>query len=191
MKDQLLKARTHRRYQNKKVDIEIVRNIIKGAKNSPSAFNMQLSRYIIVNEDMELKDKLFKLTNLPTFHEVEEQHKPAGYIIVVVEKSRIKNRDTLSFDQGIVYQSINLMMNEYGMRNVCLFSPNKNKIQELLKLGINKYEVSYAIGYGHPLTKKRNVVETEDISAWKYFKDESGIYNVPKLTLETLIIDEK
>lgn len=191
MKNQLLKARTHRRYQDKKVDIEIVRNIIRGAKNSPSAFNMQLTRYIIINEDMELKDKLFKLTNLPTFHEVEDQYKPAGYIIAVVEKSRIKRRDYLSFDQGIAYQSINLMMNEYGMRNVCLFSPNKNKLQEFLKLDIDKYEVSYAIGYGYPVAKKRNVIETEDTSAWKYFKDENGIYNVPKLTLETLIIDEK
>jgi len=191
MKDQIFKARTHRRYHPRKVESEVIREIIDAAKNSPSAFNMQLSRYIIVNEDEDLKEKIFRLTNLPTFHQVEDEYKPSGYIIAVVEKSRIKRRDYLHFDQGIAYQSINLMMNEYGMRNVCLFSPDKNKLQEYLGLDIEKYEVSYALAYGYPIAEKRKIAETTDTTLWKYFKDEEGIYNVPKLTLDTVIIDEK
>lgn len=95
MENQILKARTHRRYKNKKVKLETIKEIIKAAKNSPSAFNMQLSRYIIVNEDEALKEKIFRLTNLPTFHEVEDEYKPVGYIIVVAEKEKIKRRDIL------------------------------------------------------------------------------------------------
>lgn len=191
MKDEILKARTHRRYHKRKVDIEVIREIIAAAKNSPSAFNMQLSRYIIVNEDEELKEKIFRLTNLPTFHKVEDEYKPAGYIIVVAENERIKRRDYLNFDQGIAYQSINIMMNKYGIRNVCLFSPDKKKLQEYLGPDIEKYEVCYALAYGYPIASERKIVETRDLTFWKYFKDEEGIYNVPKLTLDTLIIHER
>lgn len=191
MKNEILKARTHRRYHNKGVKTEVIREIIGAAKNSPSAFNMQLSRYIIVNEDEELKEKIYRLTNLPTFHQVEDEYRPAGYIIVVAERDRIKRRDYLSFDQGIAYQSINLMMNGYGLRNVCLFSPDKKKMQKYLGLDIEKYEVCYALAYGYPIASERRIVETEDTGFWKYYKGEDGVYNVPKLTLDTLIIDER
>lgn len=191
MKNEILKARTHRRYKRDKVELETIREIIEGAKNSPSAMNLQLTRYIVINNDDELKDEIFQLTNLPTAHGVEDDYKPAGYIIAVVEKAMIKNRSHLSFDQGIVYQSINLMMNEYGLRNVCLFSPSKEKLQELLELNMEKYEVSYAIGYGYPITIERKVLETKNPSFIKYFQDGDGVYNIPKLTVDTLIIEEK
>lgn len=191
MKNKILNARTHRRYKNEKVPLETIKSILNSAKNCPSAVNMQLTRYIIVNNDEELKSKIFKLTNLGTVHKVENGYEPKGYIISLVEKEKVKRRDYLNFDQGIAYQSINLMMNDYGLKTVCLFSPNKEKLEEVLGINMSKYEVCYALGYGYPLDYNRKIIETDDISLIKYFKDENGIYNVPKLKLSKILIDEK
>lgn len=191
MKESILNARTHRRYRSEKVDSETLKEILQIAKNTPSALNMQLSRYIIINEDQELIDKIFHLTNLPTVHLVEEEYKPSGFIVVVAEKEKIKSRDYLLFDQGIAYQTLNLLMGDYGLRTVCMFSPSKKKIAACLDLDTDKYEVCYTIGYGYPIAQKRNIVETTDPTFWKYYKDEDGNYTVPKLTLDTVLLEIK
>ena len=188
MKKRVVEARTYRSYSKKEVDLESVKEALEGSRFTAQSFNIQNSRYIICQNDRDKVEEIFNSTNLPSYHKVPCEEQPFGYIISVHKKERVKNKEIHMMNCGILFQNINLLLNDQGLKSICLISGNKKKIGGVIGLG-DEYEIDYLIGYGYP-NGVVGVADLEDETPvpHRYFKDEEGNHIVPKLTLERLLL---
>lgn len=189
VKELIISARTHRWYQDRLVDTNDILDVLEGARFSAYARNQQKIRYALVNEDKDLVNAIFENTNLFSVHKIDPKSQPAGYIVFTHNSKEVLNKETHFINVGIVYQNINLLLEEKGLRCVMVYSVNKPKTKELLNLD-EDYEVDLVVGYGYPL-REVEVADTDNEKEHPYYLNEKGIHTVPKLILEKQIIVKK
>lgn len=182
-------ARTHRWFQERNVDPKDIKDVLEGARFSAYARNMQKIRYAVVNDDKTLVNAIFENTNLCSVHKVALNNQPAGYIVFAHNSSEVANKETHFINVGIVYQNINLLLEERGLRCVMVYSVNKPKTKELLNLA-DEYEVDLVVGYGYPL-REVALADTDNEKEHPYYLNEQGVHTVPKLVLEKQILLKK
>lgn len=186
LKDLILKNRSCRRfYQENKVDIETLRELVDLARLSPSAQNLQPLKYIL-SAHIERNELIFSCLAWAGYIKdwsPPEGERPAAYILILGDK-RIAS--SFAYDAGIAAQSILLGAREKDLAGCILGSVQREKIRGLLKIP-EQYEILLAIALGKP--KEKVVLEEVgpdgDI---KYWRDSEGVHHVPKRSLEELII---
>ena len=188
IKDLVLKNRSYRRfYQNEKIELGTIKDLIDLARLSASAANLQPLKFLIYNEEVK-NQGIFKTLGwagyLKDWKGPEEGEKPSAYIVVVNDLS-LSNNPYL--DLGIAAQSILLGAVEKGLGGCMLGNINKKELATLLNLD-NNFEIHLVIALGKP--KEQVVIDQLGLSAdVKYWRDEKAVHHVPKRGLDELILE--
>lgn len=186
LKDLILKNRSYRRFFQSEHILETqLLEWVDLARNSASARNAQPLKYILSTENpfnakiFETLDWAGYLTNWPG---PEEGERPSAYIIMLHDTSIPGN---YFCDDGIAAQSILLGATEAGFGGCMIYSVNRVKLRELLKLS-EQFEIIQVLALGKP----KETVVLEEIAAGdvKYWRDENLVHHVPKRTLDEIII---
>ncbi len=186
IKDLILKNRSYRRfYQDSKISINDLKELVELARLSPSGKNLQPLKYFLSADD-ETNAKIFSTLAwagyLKDWNGPEEGEKPAGYIVILGDSRLTKN---YFCDHGIVSQSMLLGAVEKGLGGCIFASIKREKLKELLNIE-DHFEVLLVIALGKP--KEEIVIEEALNNDIKYYRDENQVHHVPKSDLNEIII---
>lgn len=185
IKELTLKNRSYRRfYEDKKITMDTLKELIDIGHNTPSAANKQPLRYKLVNDERE-NEKVFECLGwagyLKDWNGPEKGERPTAYIIMVT-KADVNS----SWDEGIAGQTILLSATEMGLGGCFIGNMNKQKLAEII--GLEKdmiVKLVIALGYS-----KEEIV-LEDITSdgdFKYYRDEHQVHHVPKVRVGDIIL---
>lgn len=187
IKDFILKNRSYRRfYQEKRIEIDTLRELVDLARLSPSGRNVQALKYILANTE-EKNNKIFEHIYWAGYYKdwngPEEGERPSAYIVLVKDSSL---GASMAQDQGIAVQSILLGAVEIGIGGCIIGNIDKEKLSKKLNLD-EKYEIVLVLALGYP--KEEVVIEEINKDGdFKYWRDENEVHHVPKRTLDEIIL---
>lgn len=186
LKDLILKNRSYRRfYQSERITKTQLRDWVDLARCSASARNSQSLKYILCT-DAPLNAEIFELLSwagyFPYWKGPEEGERPSAYIVMLHDTLITGN---YLCDDGIAAQSILLGATEAGFGGCIIYTINRNKMKELLRIS-EQLEIIQVFALGKPKeTVVLDEVKNDDI---KYWRDENQVHHVPKRSLEEIII---
>lgn len=185
LKELILKNRSYRRfYQDLQISKETLKELVQLARLCPSAANLQILRFMLINSKEE-SEKVFSCLGwagyLKDWDGPEEGEKPAAYIVILSNKP---DWVYIKSDVGIVSQSILLGAVEVGLGGCMFGSTQKDKLRKLFSIP-EEYEIQLVIALGKP--KEKIVIEEVKCDDIKYWRDENDVHHVPKRNLEDLI----
>ncbi|MCY7007872.1 nitroreductase family protein [Fusobacterium simiae] len=184
-------TRSHRRFTEKNIKKEEILKMLEGVKYSSSAKNSQVLRYSYTIDDNKCQ-KLFSAVALGGLLKNEDkatlEERPRGFILISTKKDIKLPEHLLYFDIGIASQNIALIANELGYATCFVMSYNKKTFEEVLELP-EDYDSKAVIILGESKDIV-NLIDSKDEEDTKYFI-ENGIHHVPKLSLNTLILNIK
>ena len=153
-------------------------------KSNGDEISDTIFKFMIIN-DKETCDKIFPFTKWAGYLEngaPEEGERPVAYIAVLGDME-IKN--SFEVEAGAAITNIMLGAYEKGIGSCWIGAFDKNKFKDVLSLP-KQYEAVYLVALGYPLQKSRAVdIKDGDV---KYYLDDENILNVPKRTLDEVII---
>jgi len=187
-KDLVIKARSFRRFDNSEViGTKVLYDIIDTAHWTPSAANRQPISFIISNKK-ESNDLIFPTIGwagyLTDWQGPEPHEQPTAYIMLCTETQFLPH---LSFDVGIIAQTIQLAVTDLGLGACMIASFDKNKLKKILNMP-EEYELLLVIAIGKPV-EKVVLEEVERDGDIKYYRDENGVHHVPKRIAKITIFD--
>ena len=186
LKDLVLKNRSYRRfYEDAAVDRDTLLELVELARLSPSAANKQpLKFYISAGEkNAGIFDCLGWAGYLTDWPGPEEGERPAGYIVVLLDRDISPKAD---IDSGIACQSILLGAAEKGLGGCMFGNVNRVQLKEHLSLSEN-LDILLVVAIGKP----KETVELQplgDDGDIKYWRDENRTHYVPKRSLDDILI---
>ncbi|MEW6161981.1 MAG: nitroreductase family protein [Nitrospirota bacterium] len=187
LKDLIQRNRSCRRfYQEFKIDIQILRELIDLARLSPSSGNLQPLKYI-PSCDPEKNNLIFPCLSWAGYLKdwrPPEGERPSAYIIILGDK---EIASFFGYDAGIATQSILLGAREKDLGGCVIGSIQREKLRTALNIP-ERYEILLVLALGKPKEKVliERVGPEGDI---KYWRDSEGVHHVPKRSLDELIVD--
>jgi nitroreductase len=181
------KNRSYRRFdQNRGLDKTTLLELVDLARQTPSAGNRQLLRYVL-SCSPEINSRIFETlgwaASLPDWPGPEEGERPTGYIVVVTD---VDSWDWVRVDLGIAAQTILLGAAARGLGGCMLGNVRKEQLREILGLG-EGLAIQLVIALGKPVEE----VVLEDVgeaAPTTYYRTEDRVHHVPKRMLEDLVI---
>ncbi len=183
VKEALTKRRTIRKFKQIPIPKEKLTDLINYARLAPFSANVQALKYKIITEEDLCKD-IFNNVRwagyLPDGAPKDGFH-PTAYIAVLGDTSVKKTFET---DAGTAVFSILTGAWDMGIGSCWMGAINREKISESLGLE-ERYSLLYIIALGYPAEESR---ECRYCDNPKYYYNENNVLNVPKLSLEDIII---
>jgi len=187
LKELVTKARTCRRFKGSEtLSTEKLTELIDFARLSASARNAQILRFVTVTdaENRASMDKLVVLGGALTPEQrATDAQRPGGYIVICGPE---KMDDFATMDVGIAAQTINLAACEAGLRTCMIGAVKKDEAAELLGLPAD-LKVKLVLALGVSDEEVRLVSRRED-GKLIYYRDDSDVHCVPKITLAEAVI---
>jgi len=184
----ILIRRTIRRYQQKPIDEKISDKLINAARVAPSAANLQPCEYIIVN-DKSIVDQIFPCLKWAGYiapaGNPPEGERPMAYIVVLLNRTWRKEGGEV--DAAAAIENILLTALEEDIASCWIGSVDRDKLRQILTVP-DYCAIDSVVALGYP--NKQSVVEDSDNSI-KYWKDDTGLFHVPKRKLETILHKNK
>jgi nitroreductase len=185
LRELLLKNRSYRRfYQDEKISMDTLREIVENVRFTPSAANKQPLKFVLVTDE-SMNEKIFSHLKwagyLKDWDGPEHGERPSAYIILMGNRKGSPNIDA---DFGITMQTILLSAVEKGYGGCLIGSYDKENVRRLLDIP-EEFELSVVVALGKP--KEQLVVEPVKDDDIKYWRDEHQVHHVPKRTAEELI----
>lgn len=178
--DAIRQRRSVRLFRDTPVPREILLEIADLARLYPSAGNMQPLRYAAVTQEPrrgQLFDCLRWAKYLPDF-EIPESQRPQAYLVI------LGNREHCDFDAGAAAMGLLLAAKEAGLEGCCLGIGEKAAVRQLLGLDEAVYPIcAIALGYG-----AQESAEALYEGNFRYFRDDTGKFHVPKRSLDEVLI---
>ena len=181
VKSAILQRRTIRRFSQKPIAEEQLRNLVSLSRLYASGGNLQPIRYIGVLSPAKRDDVFHTLrwaAYLPGF-EIKADQRPTAYVILTSDGTL--KRDC-QFDLGAAATTLMLAAEDQGLSTCCLGSFDRQKLIEILALSDAVPLLVIAIGY--PAQESKAIDLVDDV---KYYEDEEGCLCVPKRTLDELL----
>lgn len=179
----IIKRRTVRRFQQKKIGRKILKKLINAGRLAPSAANLQFIEYIIIDEP-ELLDKVFPYTKWAGYIKPDwapsKNERPVAYIAILINYKKSPKPDMR--DIGASAENIILSALSFGIGSCWLGAIDKEKISKLLNLPA-EVKLDSLIALGYPKEHPRKI----DRDEVKYWRDTTGRHFVPKRPLETIL----
>jgi len=179
----IVKRRTIRRFQNKKVPYQVLEKCVNAARLAPSGANLQPCEYLVVDEE-NLLDKVFATLKwagyIPDGRPVKSEA-PKAYIIVLINKD--VGTKGFQHDVGFAVENIILTALEGGIGSCCFGSIDRKALRENLNIPI-KYIIDLVVALGYP---KESPAEESFKDSVRYWKDEKGVLHVPKRELKGIL----
>ena len=150
IKNLIKKNRSYRRFhQDRRVDVETLKELVDLARLSASAANLQPLRYIFACAS-QINEQIFSCLGwagyLKDWPGPEDGERPAAYIIILGDTSVAKNFDC---DHGIASQSILLGAREKGLAGCMIGSINRKKLRAILSIS-QQFEILLVLAIGEP-----------------------------------------
>jgi len=184
---ELLKTRrSYRKFEQKPVPEEVLRDILEAARLSASGGNKQPLRYIVINDSSKLDSVLQYLTwagQIPK--EIgwpKDNEKPVLYIAVI---ENVKESPYSETDAGIADANMTLAAWSHGVGSCIICACNKPKLEELFGLGENQ-RLHSIVAFGYP-SHKSTVVDPGDDGKLNYYVDEEKNFYVKKRKIEDAV----
>lgn len=191
MIDELVaKRRSIRRFEDKKIDLSVLKNIVKCGRLYPSRRNRQPLKFILV-DDEQMCGKIFdnilwgsKVSGYKIFN--DKEYSPKAYILVLIDKN-ITNAG-YEYEMGASIQNMLLCATENQIGSVWIKSADMKKIKKLLEIEENNIEIDslIALGYAKHTSK---IIEMED--SFNTIIDDELNLNVPKRKERDIIFYNK
>jgi len=185
--DAIISRRSIRRFQQKPIDLEIIKKCLNAGRLAPSAANLQPLEYCIVIEKT-LCSQLFETLHWAAYLQPKwtpkETERPTAYIIVLV---RDPQNPYYERDVGFATENIVLAAEGEGLASCILCNIERTKIQEICHIPLTlAVDSVIALGY------KAETSIVEDLKdSVKYWRDEKEILHVPKRKLDDIIHIDK
>lgn len=186
VEEAIVGRRTKRKFLKQKVEYEKLKKLIECARFTPLGANLQALKYAIIKEEKLVND-VFSFTKWSGYEPdkaptIEEQ--PPAYIAILGDKN-IKSNGDFEVDAGAAGAIILLSAEEMSLSTCWLGAINREEISKLLRLPDN-LSLLYLIAVGYSNQKSRAVSAEGDIC---YYTDEDGVLNVPKRSLDEILIN--
>ncbi|SEW23838.1 nitroreductase family protein [[Clostridium] fimetarium] len=185
IKELVLKNRSYRRfYEDKKISMDTLKELVEIAHNTPSAANKQPLRYKLVNDETG-NDKVFECLGWAGYFKDWDGplkgERPTGYVIMIT-----KSGANSSWDEGIAGQTMLLAATQMGMGGCFIGNVDREKLAKIIELPQDMI-IKLVIAFGYP---KEEVVLEEILSDgdYKYYRDENQVHHVPKVKVEDIVI---
>lgn len=184
-KDLAARTRSIRRFKESKVlSDNFLESLVDIARLAPSGGNIQPLKFALC-ADKYLNKEIFETLSwagyLTDWDGPAEGERPAGYIVVCLDKSL--KRETI--DHGFAVQNMVLAAAEKEVGACIIKSIKKQQLRGILQLD-ERYEILLVIALGYPAeTVIIEQVKNDDI---RYWRDKQDIFHVPKRALKDVII---
>lgn len=180
--------RTIRQYERRPIARETLDMLVNAARLAPSAANLQPLEFLVVDDDKLCPSVLARLkwaAYIAPNGNPKPGHEPAAYIVVLVNTD-IREK-MYEYDVGAAQMSMILAAWSEGIASCWIMSVDKAELTPLLGLPKNM-KVDSVLALGHPFEKS---VAEEYTDSVKYWKDESGLFHVPKKRLDKVVHHNK
>ena len=181
--DAIISRRSIRRFQQKPIDIDLLKKFVNAARLAPSAANLQPLEYFVVT-DKELCAQIFDTIGWAGYIKPKwtpsPNERPVSYIIIL---NKDTSKDWNIRDASLSAENIVLAAEAEEIGSCILLNVNKAKIKEILKIE-EPFEIDSVIALGYKAEK--SIVEDYKDSV-KYWRDENEVLHVPKRKLEDII----
>lgn len=171
--------------QNPKVDLDDLEELIRLARNTPSAANKQPLKYVLVEDKEKLKEVFSTLEwagYLPDWSGPAIEERPTAYVVILSDP---KINPKPSIDVGIVAQTILLGARSKGFAGCLLGSITRDQLSDFLQLP-QGLVIELVVALGAPGEQiELKTVDSDDI---RYWRDDQEIHYVPKRPLTDLIL---
>lgn len=176
----IISRRSIRRFQQKKIDQEILKKMVNAARLAPSAANLQPLEFFIV-DDKDLCNEIFETTSWagyikPTW-KPNKAERPVAYIIILVKD---KNNPWYLRDVSFAAENIILTAESNDIGSCILCKIERNKIRKILKIS-ESILIDSLVALGYKAEQPVAVDFTESI---RYWRDENEVLHVPKRKFE-------
>jgi len=181
--EMIIKRRTIRRFQRKKVPYEVLEKCVNAARLAPSAANLQPCEYMIVDEESLLNEVFGTLqwAGYISDGSPPAPQRPTAYIIVLINQE-VKTK-AFEHDVGMAVENIILTALEEGVGSCCFGAVEREELGKRLNIP-RKYIIDLVIALGYP--NESPVLEPFENSV-KYWKDKKGLLHVPKRKLKDIL----
>ena len=186
VEEAIRKRRSIRRFEDKSIPQEVLRDLVDGGRRAPSAANLQPLEYIAIS-DPDLLKRIFPLLKWAGYIAPEGNpppgKRPAAYIVVLAN-TEIRPAG-YEEDIGAAIENIILGALRRGIGACWLGSIDRDGLRGLLNVP-QEMRIDSVIALGYPA----EAPVAEDIpkdGSIKYYKDSSGRLHVPKRRLEDIL----
>lgn len=180
------KRRSIRKFEQKKIAREDLLKLVDCARLAAYGANIQPLKFAIIDSKEQL-DAIFPYTKWAGYLQdgaPKENERPAAYIAILGDKL-LKASNTFEVEAGSAAANIMLEAVEMNLGSCWLGAIDRDNIKKTLKLPENM-SVVYLIALGYPAQKSQICEYKGDV---KYFEDENKVINVPKRSLDEIIIN--
>jgi nitroreductase len=182
--DLIQTRRTIRQYDRRPIARQTLDDLVNAARLAPSAANLQPLEFLVVDEDNLCRSVLAHLkwaAYISPEGGPKPGHEPAAYIVVLVNTD-IREK-MYEYDIGAAQMSMILAAWSEGIASCWVMSVDKAALTPLLGLPKNM-KVDSVLALGYPAEQS---VAEEYKDSVKYWKDESGLFHVPKKKLDKVV----
>ena len=179
----IFSRRSIRRFQQKPIDLELLKKFVDAARVAPSAANLQPLEYFVVT-DKKLRSEIFKTIGWAGYIKPKwtpaENERPMAYIVILV---RDTNNKWYPRDVSLASENILLAAEAEGIGSCILCNIDRDRIRAVLNIPDSIYIDSLiALGY-----KAEHPVIEDMTDSVEYWRDEHQILHVPKRKLEDIL----
>lgn len=186
VKDAIMARRTIRKFTQDAIPAERLTELADCARFAAYGANMQPLKFRIVTDKTEL-DMIFpniKWAGYLPDGAPKDGERPTAYIAVLGDTS-IRANGGFEVEAGAAVTTMMLEAVEMGLGTCWLGAINREEIKRILKLNDN-LNVVYMLALGYPSQKSRTFdIKDNDV---RYYEDENGVINVPKRTLDEVLV---
>lgn len=177
--DAIKSRRTIRKFTQETVSDDELITIIDAGRLAAFGANMQPLKFSILRNADEIYP-CTKWAGYLTDWNPAKHERPTCYIAILGDTSIKKTFET---EAGSAIANMMLAAVELGLGTCWLGALNRTKLKQILN---TDYEVVYLLAVGHP-AQEAKCTDIKDNNI-KYFEDKDGIINVPKRTLDEVIV---
>lgn len=185
--DAIMQRRTIRKFERRKADREELIKLVDCARVAAYGANVQPLKFAVIDDKKMLEDiyPFTKWAGYLTDGAPREDERPAAYIAVLGDRE-IKANGQFEVEAGAAVTTMMLEAVEMGLATCWLGALQREEIKKLLGLD-EKLDVVYLLAVGYPKQESKMVdMRGGDV---KYFVDDNGAVNVPKRTLDEVLIE--
>ena len=179
--DVILHRRSIRKYEQKAVPEDHLREIVRAGVHAASAGNNQPWKFIIVTETEKVNgttDTLGWLAGKPAPTE-----RPAAHVVVLIPKDSTWDAQA---DAAAAIQNMMLAAFDTGIGSCWFGSINRDRLAEILKIP-EEWHIYSVVSLGFPAETPR-LIESEET---KVYREQSGQLIVPKRPLESVLSTDR
>jgi nitroreductase len=187
IKDIVTRNRSYRRfYQDFKIEINTLKELVELARLSASGGNAQPLKYILscdAARNALIFPHLAWARYLEGWGGPQEGERPSAYIVILCDKEISQSPGC---DHGIAAQSILLGAAEKGLGGCMIGAVKRKELSQTLQIPA-RFEILLVLAIGKP--KETVLLETvKSDGSIKYWRDAQQVHHVPKRALSDIIL---